>query len=86
MHREIGMPAARVDVIPEEVERSEIKSDASRASMHRRMDEIVDGVSKVELMTGAVQENGGKMPPVTDDVKRWKLMGVGGHGTRHHLW
>ncbi|MBB3396892.1 hypothetical protein FHT71_003579 [Rhizobium sp. BK060] len=80
MHREIGMLTAKVDMILEGVRRSEEKSDASRASMHRRMDEIVDRVSKVELTTSAVQEDVTEMRPVTDDVKRWKLMGIGALG------
>ncbi len=80
MHREIGMLTAKVDMILEGIRRSEEKSDASRASMHRRMDEIVDRVSKVELTTAAVQEDVTEMKPVTDDVRRWKLMGLGALG------
>ena len=77
MHREIGMLTAKVDMILEGVRRSEEKSDASRASMHRRMDEIVDRVSKVELATAAVQEDVTEMKPVTDEVKMWRQRGIG---------
>ncbi|WP_244919874.1 DUF1515 family protein [Rhizobium grahamii] len=59
---------------------SEEKSDASRTSVHRRMDEIVDRVSKVELISAAVQDDVRDMMPVTEDVKRWKLMGLGALG------
>lgn len=48
--------------------------------MHRRMDEVVDRVAKVENTTSAVQEDVKEMRPVTDDVKRWKLMGLGALG------
>jgi len=67
-------------MILEGARRSEEKSDASRASMHRRMDKIVDRVIKVELTTAAVQKDVGEMRPVTEDVKRWKLMGLGALG------
>ncbi|MGR9253302.1 DUF1515 family protein [Rhizobium leguminosarum] len=77
MHREIGMLTAKVDMILEGVRRSEEKSDASRASMHRRMDEIVDRVSKVELTTSAVQEDVTEMKPITDEVKMWRQRGIG---------
>lgn len=71
------MLTAKVDMILEGVRRSEEKSDASRASMHRRMDEIVDRVSKVELTTAAVQEDVSEMKPITDDVKMWRQRGIG---------
>ncbi|ANL52875.1 DUF1515 family protein [Rhizobium phaseoli] len=77
MQREIGMLTAKVDMILEGVRRSEEKSDASRASMHRRMDEIVDRVSKVELTTSAVQEDVTEMKPITDEVKMWRQRGIG---------
>ncbi len=80
MHREIGMLTAKVDMILVGVRRSEEKSDASRASMHRRMDEIVDRVSKVELTMAAVQDDVTDMRPVTEDVNRWKLVGLGALG------
>ncbi|PWI54103.1 hypothetical protein B5K03_11715 [Rhizobium phaseoli] len=77
MHREIGMLTAKVDIILEGVRRSEEKADASRASMHRRMDEIVDRVSKVELSSAAVQDDVRDMKPVTDAVKIWRQRGIG---------
>ncbi len=48
--------------------------------MHRRMDEIVDRVSKFELTKAAVQGDVTEMMPVTEDVKRWKPMGLGALG------
>jgi hypothetical protein len=41
------------------------------------MDMLVDRVGKVEGNVAAVQEDKSEMKPVTDDVRRWKLMGVG---------
>lgn len=80
MHREIGMLTAKVDMILESIRRSEEKSDVSRASMHRRMDEIVERVGKVETSVVTVQDDIQDMKPVTDDVRRWKLMGLGALG------
>jgi hypothetical protein len=77
MHREIGMLTAKVDMILEGVRRSEEKSDVSRASMHRRMDEIVDRVSKVETTVVTVQEDVTEMKPITDDVRMWRQRGIG---------
>jgi hypothetical protein len=80
MHQHIGMLTAKVDMMLEAQRRSEEKSDVSRASVHRRMDEMVDRVSKVETTIVTVQEDISEMRPVTDDVRRWKLMGLGALG------
>jgi hypothetical protein len=80
MHREIGMLTAKVDMILEGIRRSEEKSDVSRASMHRRMDEIVERVGKVETSVVSLQDDVTEMKPVTDDVRRWKLIGLGALG------
>ncbi len=66
MHREIGMLTAKVDMILEGVRRSEEKSDISRASMHRRMDEIAERVGKVEGNVDDVKEDVSEMKPVID--------------------
>ncbi|WP_271025521.1 DUF1515 family protein [Rhizobium sp. RCAM05973] len=80
IHQQIGTLTAKVDMLIEATRRSEEKSDVSRASMHRRMDEIVDRVAKVENTASAVHDDVKEMRPVTDDVKRWKLMGIGALG------
>jgi hypothetical protein len=64
--------------------RSEDKSDQSRATMHRRLDEMVERVEKVERSVAGVQDDVTEIKPVTEDVRRWKLMGVGAPwGDRH---
>lgn len=80
MHWEIGALTAKVDILLAVQQRSEEKSDVSRASIHRRMDEMVDRVGKVETSIVTVQEDISEMKPVTDDVRRWKLMGLGALG------
>lgn len=45
--------------------------------MHQRMDQLVDRVGKVDGNVAAVQEDISEMRPATDDVRRWKLMGIG---------
>ncbi len=45
--------------------------------MHRRMDELVGRVGTLEASTAAVQEDITEMKPITDDVRKWKLMGMG---------
>lgn len=80
MQREIGMLTAKVDMLLESARRSEEKSDISRASMHRRMDDFADRMGKVEATVGDVQEDVKDMKPVTDEVRRWKLLGMGALG------
>jgi hypothetical protein len=80
MHQQMGEVLAGLRNLQDAFHRSEAKSDASRAAMHQRMDQLVDRVGKVEGAVVAVQEDVSEMRPVTDDVKRWKLMGLGALG------
>lgn len=66
--------------IEEAARRSEDKSEASRAVVHRRLDEVVDRFGKVETSIFTVQEDVTEMKPVTEEVRRWKLMGMGALG------
>ncbi|OWK26586.1 hypothetical protein AJ87_05915 [Rhizobium yanglingense] len=77
MHQQMGEVLAEIRNLRDAFRQSEIKSDSSRATMHQRMDMLVDRVGKVEGTVVAVQEDISEMRPVTDDVKRWKLMGIG---------
>ncbi|WP_074060843.1 DUF1515 family protein [Rhizobium etli] len=77
MHQQMGEVLAEIRNLRDAFRQSEIKSDNSRATMHQRMDMLVDRVGKVEGNVAAVQEDISEMRPVTDDVKRWKLMGIG---------
>lgn len=80
VHRQLGELIAGMKNLEEAFRRSEDKSDVSRASVHRRMDDLVDRVGKVEGAVGQVNEDIIEMKPVTDDVRRWKLMGIGALG------
>lgn len=62
------------------IRRSDDKSEESRSRVHRRMDEAVDRMGKLETSVVTVQEDIAEMKPVTDDVRRWKLMGLGALG------
>lgn len=41
------------------------------------MDDLVDRVGKVEGSVVQVSEDVNEMKPVTDDMRKWKLMGMG---------
>lgn len=60
--------------------RSEQKSDESWATMHKRVDALVDRVAGVEATVEKTKTDVRDMKPVTDDVKKWKLMGMGALG------
>jgi len=48
--------------------------------MDRRLDDMVDRVGKVEIAVADTQEEIAEMKPITEDVRRWKLMGLGAVG------
>ncbi|MBB5536933.1 hypothetical protein GGD55_003648 [Rhizobium giardinii] len=90
VHEKLGALLAEVKNLREDFRRSDDKSDASRASVHRRMDDLVDRVGKVEGSVVQVSEDVNEMKPVTDDVRKWKLMGMrrpcGRRSRRHGPW
>lgn len=84
VHRQLGELVAGLRGIQDDMremkatlQRSEDKSAESRAAMHRRLDEAVDRIGRVESSVASVNEDVAEMKPVTDDVRRWRLMGIG---------
>lgn len=77
IERDIGTLLSEVKNLREDFKESQAKSDESRASMHRRMDTLVDRVGKVEGKLGPIENDVAETKKVTDEVKRWKLMGFG---------
>ena len=87
VHRQLGELAAGMRAlqdtmrrIEEGAGRAEDKAAESRAGVHRRMDEIVGRVRHLETSTATIVSDVSEMKPVTDDVRRWKLMGIGSLG------
>lgn len=83
-HRQLGELIAGLKSVQETVRRiedgaarSETKSDAIRAQIHRRMDDLVDRVGDVEASVDTVKNDVKDMKPVTDAVKIWRQRGVG---------
>jgi hypothetical protein len=63
--------------IRDDMSDSESKSDISRAGMHRRLDEVVTRTGYLESDMLAVKNDMSKVKNVTDDVTRWKQVGMG---------
>ncbi|HBF31874.1 DUF1515 family protein [Rhizobium sp.] len=87
VHRQLGELVAGLRGLKDDIQeirdaqlRSEDKSTQSRAVVHRRMDEMVSRVGALEQHITNVQADVADMKPVTNDVKRWKLMGIGALG------
>ncbi|WP_051321106.1 DUF1515 family protein [Rhizobium mesoamericanum] len=76
----MGEVLAEVRNLRDAFRQSEIKADSSRAAVHQRMDQLVDRVGTLEGNVAAVKEDVSEMRPTVDDVKRWKLMGLGAIG------
>lgn len=83
----IGRMEAEMGGLRRDFQSSELRSVDHRAAIHRRMDGLVDdlGEVKTEVATvkanvEAVKEDVGEMKPVTDDVRRWRQMGIGALG------
>ncbi|PSS59836.1 hypothetical protein C6558_36030 [Ensifer sp. NM-2] len=87
VHRQLGELVAGMRGLQDSIKRleegairSEDKAAASRQGVHSRMDQLVDRVGDVEASVTSIGADVAEMKPVTDDVKRWKLMGIGALG------
>jgi glucose-6-phosphate isomerase len=84
IYKSIGALTAEVQGLRRDMEASERRAalenreaDEKRAIVHRRMDDIVSEVGDIKTdiatITGQVKDS----KVVTDQVKQWKLMGMG---------
>jgi len=55
-------------------------ANVSRAAIHRRMDDLQGEVSDIKTDISVVKIDVADTKRVTEDVKRWRLMGLGALG------
>jgi len=60
-----------------DLQASESRSVDHRATLHRRVDELVSDVGNLGVKVASMEATVTDSKTVTDDVKRWKLMGMG---------
>lgn len=84
LHQQLGELIAGTRAIQETnhrleemIQRSDEKSDLSRALMQKRMDDISERIREVESKSNATAETVGKMKPTVDEVHAWKQRGIG---------
>lgn len=87
VHRQLGELVAGMRGLQESIRRieqggrrAEDKYAAIHGSVHLRMEQLVDRVGEIEASVSAIGADVAEMKPVTDDVRRWKLMGIGALG------
>lgn len=71
--RHIGQDVAE---LKDETKARQDKADESRARVHQRLDMVVERVGALEGKQKAVTDTVADMKQVTDEVKRWKIMGM----------
>ena len=87
VHRQLGELVAGMRGLQESIrrieegaQRAEDKTATSHANVHLRMEQLADRVGELEASVLAIGTDVAEMKPVTDDVRRWKLMGIGALG------
>ncbi|ASY63456.1 hypothetical protein SJ05684_c20140 [Sinorhizobium sojae CCBAU 05684] len=80
VHQQLGTLLAEVKNLREDFRRAEDRSDAARASMSRRIEELAGRVGTLEGIVATARDDIREMKPVTEDVRKWKLMGLGALG------
>lgn len=76
VQRTLGVLLAKV----ENIEKTLAKGDEHRAVVHRRVDDLVEDVGDLKAKVIAVESTVRDAKAVTDEVTRWKLMGMGALG------
>lgn len=87
LYRAIGILTATVQGLRRDIDASERRAgaenpeaDEKRAVVHRRMDELIGEVGGIKTDIAAIKDDVTDAKAVTDDVKRWRLMGIGALG------
>lgn len=76
VERTLGMILGALEAIDGRLERA----DESRAVIHRRMDELVGRTGDLESEVRPITADMTEVKAVTDEVTRWKQMGLGALG------
>lgn len=77
IHQLLGALTAEVKNLRDDLRRYEEKSDQNRSKTHSRIDELVDRIAKLETAITSHKDDIDEMKPTVDQVKRWRLMGMG---------
>jgi len=87
VNRTLGVVLGKLEFLIKEVRDirddmtySEGKSDTSRASIHKRLDEVVNRTGSLEGKMISVESTLAEVRETTDQVERWRLMGLGALG------
>lgn len=87
IYKSIGILTAEVQGLRRDMESSERRAalgnreaDEKRAAVHRRMDDIVAEVGDIKTDIATITEQVKDSKIVTDEVRKWKLMGLGALG------
>ncbi|SFI48677.1 Protein of unknown function [Phyllobacterium sp. CL33Tsu] len=87
IYKSIGILTAEVQGLRRDMEASERRAalenreaDEKRAIVHRRIDEIVSEVGDIKTDIATITEQVKDSKVVTDEVRKWKLMGLGALG------
>jgi len=73
----IGHLRAEVTGLRRDLQQSESRSVEHRSTLHRRVDDLVADVGDLGAKVASMEATVSDSKTVTDDVKRWKLMGMG---------
>lgn len=87
VERTLGILLAKVEGIEKsmlaaerEAHETNLAANTSRAAIHRRMDDLQGEVSDIKTDLSVVKLDVADTKRVTEDVKRWRLMGLGALG------
>lgn len=73
VERTLGILLAKV----EGIEKSIALADSQRATVHRRLDDVVENVAELSAELAGMKSDVKDSKAITDEVKQWKQRGIG---------
>lgn len=85
LNRQIGLLLGGVDGLRRDLQASDLKSDRSRADMHRRLDDLVDQAAEIETTVSVIGTRlaaveatiKDRVMPTVGRVEAWEQRGIG---------
>ncbi|TIP46126.1 MAG: DUF1515 domain-containing protein [Mesorhizobium sp.] len=77
VERTLGILLAKVEGIEKAIAQSDDQATAHRATVHRRLDEMVGEVGDLRAEVATMKADVKDSKAITDEVKQWKQRGIG---------
>ncbi|RUX22144.1 DUF1515 domain-containing protein [Mesorhizobium sp. M2A.F.Ca.ET.037.01.1.1] len=77
VERTLGILLGKLEGIEKAIAQADVQATAHRATVHRRLDEMVGEVGDLRAEVATMKADVKDSKAITDEVKQWKQRGIG---------